>query len=299
MKTLFNIEFHETHQQQLSAFRALQQTHTSPQKQYALFQELVWHYYRHHKRNFAWRTHTTPYNVVVSEMMLQQTQAETVAGKFDPFITQFPNFATLATAPFHDVLLLWKGLGYNRRALALQKIATIVTDEYKGQLPQDPKTLETLPNIGKATAASIVTYAFNTPTTFIETNVRTVFIYFFFDGQTDISDAMLLPHVAATVDQENPRDWYYALMDYGVMLKKTVGNLCRLSKHYTKQSKFEGSDRQIRGMVLQALLDQPGVALDVLPALLAREPARVTKVIAELQTEGFVVTKDQLLWLTK
>lgn len=262
-----------------------------------LFQEIIWAYYQTHKRDFAWRQSTTPYHVTVSEIMLQQTQTHRVAGKFEAFIEQFPDFKALAQAPTGDVIRLWKGLGYNRRALALQKIAQIVTTTHSGSLPDDIATLESFPSIGKATARSIITYAFNRPTSFIETNVRTVFIYFFFQNKTMITDAMLEPLVAGTVDQVNPREWYYALMDYGVMLKKTVGNLSRASAHHTKQSRFEGSDRQVRGMILQALLDQPGIAPDALPTILAKEPARIEKIVATLCKESFVVSRNGLFFL--
>lgn len=262
-----------------------------------LFQELVWSYYHTNKRDFSWRTSTSPYHVTVSEIMLQQTQTYRVTGKFEAFVEAFPNFATLAQAPTSDVIRLWKGLGYNRRALALQKIAHRVTTEYSGILPDDIATLETFPSIGKATARSIVTYAFNRPTTFIETNVRSVFIYFFFVNKTMITDAMLEPLVAATVNHAQPREWYYALMDYGVMLKKTIGNTSRLSAHHTTQSPFQGSDRQIRGMILQVLLDQPGVAEAALPIILDKEPDRVANITAALYKEGFIVTRNGLMFL--
>lgn len=169
--------------------------------------------------------------------------------------------------------------------------------EHNGVLPNDITILETFPHIGKATARSIVTYAFNMPIAFIETNVRTVFIYFFFKNQTAVTDAMLEPLVAAAVDQADPRAWYYALMDYGVMLKKTVGNVSRLSAHYAKQSAFEGSDRQIRGMILQTLLDQPETPVKILPALLDKDPERVKKIVHDLEREGFIKDKNGILEL--
>ncbi|NDD53611.1 A/G-specific adenine glycosylase [bacterium] len=297
MNTIFDIAFNDEHAPLREAFHQAQQAAPASTAAIQAFRTLILHYYRHHKRDFAWRTHTTPYFVTVSEIMLQQTQTHRVAGKFEAFVQTLPDFATLAQAPTAEVIRLWKGLGYNRRALALQKIAQRVTDEFGGVLPTETTTLETFPSIGKATARSIITYAFNQPTTFIETNVRTVFIYFFFPNEAAVTDAQLEPLVAAAVDTHNPREWYYALMDYGVMLKKTVGNVSRLSAHYAKQSKFEGSDRQIRGMILQALLDQPGIPADALPMILAKEPARVAKILAGLMQEGFIVERNQLLWL--
>jgi len=261
------------------------------------FQKIMWEHYKQVGRKFAWRENITPYKVVVSEIMLQQTQTNRVIEKFDWFIKEFPDFKTLAQAPFDQVLKVWKGLGYNRRAMNLQKIAHIVVTDYKGQLPKSVEALEKFPGIGKATARSICAFAFDQPTEFIETNIRTVYIYFFLQGRTTIHDNDIMPFISATVDQNNPREWYYALMDYGVMLKKTVGNLCKQSKHYTKQSKFEGSDRQIRGMILQALLDNKKLSPDELFNKIDRENTRIEKMLQQLIDEGFVIQKKQMLEL--
>lgn len=262
------------------------------------FQELVYEYYQTSGRSFSWRTTITPYHVVVSEIMLQQTQTYRVAEKFDAFVSAFPSFKTLANAPFEEVLRLWKGLGYNRRALNLQKIAQHITVEFDQQLPSDPELLVKLPGIGKATASSICAFAFNKPTVFIETNIRTVFIYLFFNKENEIHDNDIIPLIAQTVDQTNPRAWYYALMDYGVMLKKTIGNFSRLSKHHTTQSTFKGSDRQIRGLILQALLDTPGVTEHLLIVRLNKEEGRVLKMLDQLKREGFIQQQGKLLLLS-
>lgn len=264
------------------------------------FQNIIYDYYKHHVRSFSWRTTISPYRVVVSEVMLQQTQTYRVAEKFDDFIEQFPSFQALANAPFEQVLRAWKGLGYNRRAMNLQKIASIVTEQHKGTLPNTPEILVTLPGIGPATASSICAFAFNSPTIFIETNIRTVFIYFFFRDVIDkpiVDDKELTPLINATVDQQQARQWYYALMDYGVMLKKTVGNLSRLSKHYTKQSKFNGSDRQIRGAILQAALDNPDLSMSNLFILLNKDHDRVRMITEQLVNEGFIRLIDNKIYL--
>lgn len=268
------------------------------------FRTIIYDYYKDNGRSFAWREQITPYRVVVSEIMLQQTQTDRVAPKFDLFIQQFPDFQTLAQAPFDHVLRFWKGLGYNRRAQALQKIARLIVDQYDGVLPDDPKILQEFPGIGPATASSIVAFAYNKPTIFIETNIRTVFIYTFFyheikQKNLTLADTLLLPLIAQTVDQLQARIWYYALMDYGVMLKKTVGNLNQLSKHYTKQSRFAGSDRQIRGKILQVLLDLPGIGYDDLVATLEEDPSRIARILDDLSQENFVRWIGNNLVLTK
>jgi len=253
------------------------------------FQHTILNYYQKEGRSFAWRNEQDPYKIVVSEVMLQQTQTFRVAPKYEAFILRFPDFASLAAAPLRDVLTAWQGLGYNRRGIALQKIAQKVVDEFSGNLPQDPEILVTFPGIGKATAASICAFAFNKPTVFVETNIRAVFIHFFFQGLDDITDKQILALVQQTLHTTDPRQWYYALMDYGVMLKKNIPNPSRKSAHHVQQSKFEGSHRQVRGMILKSLLQIPSIGIAEFEALLQRDQRVIEKALDELMHEGFVV----------
>ena len=261
------------------------------------FKKIIWDYYREHKRDFIWRDTHEPYHVVVSEIMLQQTQTHRVAQKFEQFIAQFPTFKDLAQATLRDVLLEWKGLGYNRRAMALHKIAQKVMQEYGGILPDDPELLIELPGIGPNTAGSICAFAFNKPTIFIETNIRSVFIFFFFKNRTEISDKEIMPLVEQAVDRDNPRQWYYALMDYGVMLKKNVVNPARCSAHYAVQSKFEGSERQIRAMILHTVTIHKALSLEQLITEVDREPERIMRNLHSLCKEGFVLKKKNVVKL--
>lgn len=252
------------------------------------FKEQIWAYYRANGRPFAWRHVEDPYQVVVSEIMLQQTQTYRVAPKYEAFMLLFPTWDALASASTHDLLCAWQGLGYNRRALALQAIAKRVVAEFDGKLPDDPEILVEFPGIGKATAGSICAFAFNQPTVFIETNIRAVFIHFFFNDQAEVRDDQLIPLVAQAVDHKNPREWYYALMDYGVMLKKSEPNPSRKSSHYTKQSRFEGSDRQIRGAIIRALTQHKSLTLQELVNVTGREPERVMVQVDALRKERFI-----------
>ncbi|HBY05850.1 MAG: HhH-GPD family protein [candidate division TM6 bacterium GW2011_GWE2_42_60] len=258
------------------------------QESVELFRTLIWEFYGKNSRDFVWRQTTDPYQIFVSEVMLQQTQTSRVAQKFPCFIETFPDFKTLANASCADVICAWQGLGYNRRALALHQAAKNIQDRFNGTLPQDPLLLDELPGIGPATAASICAFAFNMPTVFIETNIRTVFIAHFFPQDKVVSDQEIMPLVAQTVDKLEPRHWYYALMDYGVYLKKELGNASQKSKHYAKQSTFEGSERQIRGMILKALAKRTQITLDEFYTLIDREPSRIQKNLAELCFEGFL-----------
>lgn len=259
------------------------------------FQRQVYGYYSLHKRNFPWRDEVSPYNVFISEVMLQQTQAGTrTIEKFNAFIERFPDFNTLAEASLSDVLKLWQGLGYNRRALMLKKSAEIIVRDYGGNLPRTVEELDALPGIGYATACSISAFAFNEPVVFIETNVRTVFIHHFFPGRTDVADNELFPLVERALDRDNPGKWYSALMDYGTSLKKSVGNESRRSKHYTKQPAFEGSDRQIRGEILRLLSSQEFLDSKNL-SLYGADPDRMQAVIGSLVKEGLIVREGMFL----
>ncbi|WP_207231398.1 HhH-GPD family protein [Methanofollis fontis] len=236
----------------------------------------------------AWRETTDPYRIFVSEVMLQQTQVERVKSKYPGFISRFPDFASLAAAETADILDEWQGLGYNRRALALRGAAQEVMERFSGQLPGEVRDLESLPGIGHATASSIAAFAFNRPTVFIETNIRRVFIHFFFRDEDGISDAEILPLVEMTVDRKHPREFYWGIMDYGTMLKKRYPNPNRRSASYSRQSRFEGSDRQVRGRILRILLETGVSEPGALYAGAGVDPEKGKQILERLKKEGFV-----------
>ena len=221
--------------------------------------------------------------------MLQQTQVDRVTEKFTQFIGFFPTVFSLAQAPLDKVLSAWQGLGYNRRAIALREAARIIVKDHRGVIPGEPELLKTLPGIGPATAASIAAFAFNRPTIFLETNLRTVLIHHFFPDRDAVHDEEILPIAEAALDRRNPRKWYSALMDYGTMLKKKHGNLSRRSVGYKKQSPFQGSKRQLRGMILRSLIDGKDTGVQVLARKLQRDPAEVREQLDALSAEGLLV----------
>jgi len=257
-----------------------------------LFRGLILAHYRAHGRDLPWRQTTDPYRILVSEIMLQQTQVERVAVKYREFLERFPDFESLAHAPKSEVLLAWQGLGYNRRAIALQGAAQRVVEEYGGRLPADIETLATFPGIGKATAAAICAYAFNMPVVYIETNIRRIFIHFFFQDREGVRDDEILPLVERALDRENPREWYSALMDYGTVLKKRTTNPNRRSASYTRQSRFEGSDRQVRGRILALVLEEGRVTEEEVVLRVCEEPGRVRRILGDLAREGFVAEDE-------
>ena len=253
------------------------------------FRKIVLAYYRDQGRDLAWRRTTDPYRILVSEIMLQQTQVERVTEKFPLFIAAFPDFPALAQAPLGEVLAVWQGMGYNRRAIFLQKCARRIIEEFDGVLPQEPEILKTFPGIGRATAASICAFAFNQPVVFIETNIRRVFIHFFFGDSPAVDDAEILLLVKKTLYRKDPRTWYNALMDMGTDLRTMVENPNRRSRHYTKQTVFEGSDRKIRGSIIRILLAHEHMTQNAIAQKVTEEPGRVTRILTDLQEEGFIV----------
>lgn len=263
-------------------------------------------------RDLPWRHTCDPYAIWISEVMLQQTQVARVDGRWQRWLRRFPNVAVLADADAADVLEEWQGLGYNRRALSLHKAAQIL-DKNGGVMPEDERELVALPGIGPATAAGIRAFAHNLPGVYLETNVRTVFLHELFPEAEGVPDSALTPLVAATCPKDDadphddPRTWYYALLDYGAYLKQTIPNPSRRSRTHSKQSKFEGSHRQKRAEVLRILLaarpnslsfDELSGALDEQEISEGRAPvasSELQDVLSELVREGFC-TEENEMW---
>lgn len=217
------------------------------------FREVVWQKADELFRPMPWRDDTRPYYVLVSEIMLQQTQVDRVVPKFEAFIAAFPDVAALANASLADVLKLWSGLGYNRRAKFLHEAARKITQDFEGEFPTTREDLISLPGVGENTAGALLAYSFNRPSIFIETNVRTVYFHHFFEDASEVSDRELRAVVEQTVDKEHPREWYWGLMDYGSFLKRQGAGRIDKSRHYKKQSALKGSVREVRGQILKQL----------------------------------------------
>jgi A/G-specific adenine glycosylase len=257
------------------------------------FQAEVMEFYKTKGRhNLEWRLWIDPYRVVISEVMLQQTQVSRVSTLYPTFIEKFPDFAALAVSSQTKLLAAWQGMGYNRRALNLQKFAVRIIEEFDGVLPNDPLVLATFPGIGPATSCSIAAFAFNHPVVFIETNIRRVFIHYFFSDTAVVDDRDIIPLVEACFLPNKSREWYWALMDLGASLKTSVFNPNRRSRQYAKQSSFEGSNRQIRGALLRLLLSGTTADSTVLSDIVGYAPDRVAGILTEMCCEGFFVQEE-------
>ena len=254
----------------------------------AAFRQLIYQHYYSNGRELPWRETYDPYAILVSEIMLQQTQVDRVREKYREFLASFPGFEQLARAELSRVLSVWQGLGYNRRAVSLRLCAQTVVERFAGVLPEKIGDLESLPGIGPYTARAVAAFAFGEPTAFIETNIRSVFIHHFFADGEAVRDSEILPLVELTLDREKPREWYYALMDFGAMLKKTRSNPGRLSAHHVRQSPFRGSNREQRSQLLRSILAAPGTSEAELIGALAAEAASVSKNLEQLEREGVI-----------
>ncbi len=258
-------------------------------KKQEAFIHTVQTFYREEGRHYLpWRKTKDPYRILLSEVMLQQTQVDRVIPKYTAFLKQFPTVKALATAELADVLRAWQGLGYNRRGKFLHQCAQAVLREHQGRLPNAEAELRALPGIGAYTASAVCAFAYNKPVVLIETNVRSVFLHHFLKGKDLVSDREILPLIERTLLETDVRSWYYALMDYGSYIKKTYGNPNHRSLHYTKQSPFKGSTREIRGEILSLLLIRPYTRKELHQALSPREDIVIDAQMVQLEKEELI-----------
>ena len=235
-----------------------------------------------------WRETDDAYPILVSEVMLQQTQVSRVLPAYERFLAAFPDPDALAATPLEVVLREWQGLGYNRRAVRLKQSAETIAAEHGGRVPRSYDELVALPGIGPTTAAGVMAFAYGEPHVYIETNVRAALLHDFFPKDDDVPDTRLVPAFEATMDRDDPRTWLYALMDYGAHLKRTMPNPSRRSRHYARQSQFEGSRRQKRSRLLRAVMDGIDTP-DELACAVDLEPSEAEGILEELAAEGFLV----------
>lgn len=255
----------------------------------AAFRERVYAHYRDHGRHdLPWRRTCDPYAILVSEVMLQQTQVSRVAPYYEEWMERFPTPEALVAAPLEAVLRMWQGLGYNRRAVALVRAAGEIVSVYGGSMPREREALLALPGVGPATAAGVLAFAFGEPDLYLETNVRAVFLHEFFADAEGVPDRAILPLLEQTLERDDPRTWYWALLDYGAHLKRVHPNPSRRSRHHVRQSPFEGSHRQLRARLLRAVMELPGSTSEQLAAGFGEDVDRAEGALAGLVREGFL-----------
>lgn len=260
-------------------------------KEIRKFQKTVLaHWKKHGRHDLPWRKTRDPYKILVSEVMLQQTQVPRVLEKYKEFLEEFPTVFVLSHASLRDVLTVWSGLGYNRRGKFLHDAAKVISNRHRGSV-KDATAGGKIPGIGPYTRAAVRVFAFDEPHTLLETNVRAAFIHHFFPDQDRVSDKKLIPLMEEAAADQDPREWHWALMDYGVHLKKLHKNPSRRSASYTKQSKFEGSPRQLRGAILRELNASAKTESDIYlktSGTIYMKKAPLKTALASLKKDGLV-----------
>jgi A/G-specific adenine glycosylase len=265
------------------------------------FRAAVYSFYEKEGRSFPWRETLDPWGILVSEIMLQQTQTGRVVPYWERWMEKWPRPGDLHSASLEEVLREWSGLGYNRRARYLKECAGVITGKYGGRVPEERAELEKLPGIGAYTAGAVSCFAWNKPVVFIETNIRVVMIHFFFEGKREIRDAEILPLLKTYLDREEPRKWYWALMDYGAVLKKLIPNPGRRGAHYRRQSGFRGSFRELRGSLIRALVSRGPAGLEELGRLpeIGRDKKDIYRALKALEKESMVAEEGGIYRITE
>lgn len=220
------------------------------QKQIREFQTNIFVWWKKNKRDLPWRHTHDPYKIMVSEVMLQQTQVSRVLAGYREFIERYPTVKVLAKASTSDVVKIWKGMGYNRRALYLKQAARAVVDRYGGTFPKSEKELVKLPGLGTYTARAILVFAYRQNTACVDTNIRQIITHYFFDEKPQKPSI-----IQAVADQLLPLgkswEWHQALMDFGALEL----NVSRVTYHVSRKKTipFRQSNRFYRGRIIDRL----------------------------------------------
>lgn len=251
------------------------------------FRRTIWSFWRKNRRDFPWRTTRDPYAILVSEVMLQQTQTDRVVPKFGAFLKTFPTVRALARASLGDVLKAWQGLGYNRRARMLHACARELVERHAGVVPEDPEILTQLSGVGPYTARAVCVFAFQQARPMIETNIRRVYMHHFFSGRMGVPDRELLPVIEQTMSTRRPHEWFAALMDYGAFLARSIDNPNKRSAGYVIQKPFRGSLREMRGKILRLMTERRSLSIQALHHEL-NDHMHFTRALSALQQEGFI-----------
>ncbi len=253
-------------------------------QQIGLFRKKIFDFYRLHGRSFPWRESTDRYAVMISEIMLQQTQAERVVSKYNAWLYRFPDVDSLASASLKDVLFHWSGLGYNSRGQRLQTCAKIIMERFDGVVPTTPELLKTLPGIGDYSSRSIPVFADNFDAAAVDTNIRRVIIHEFALPE-DSSKPTIQYAAELLLPKGQSREWHNALMDYGSLhlTSRKTG-----IRPLTRQTKFQGSKRWYRGQLLKELVASEAVFLEEIEAKYGSCPWGLQEIINGLVGEGLV-----------
>jgi A/G-specific adenine glycosylase len=251
------------------------------------FQKKVFSFYRKYGRELPWRKTTDPYKILLSELMLQQTQVNRVILYYEKWISRWPTIHALASASLAEVLQAWMGLGYNTRAINLHKAARKIVTKFGNDVLEAMKQYKEIPGVGRYTSQAVQIFSTNANLVTVDTNIRRIFIKEF-NLPEKVSDKALWELAERCLPRGKSRDWHNALMDYGALFltaKKTG------IKPKTQQSKFEGSDRQIRARILRCLLKEK-MSLSELEKTVRIEQIRLRQILDKMMNEKIIMKKN-------
>jgi len=258
-----------------------------PAEKIIQFQEKVFSFYQRHKRDLPWRKTTNPYKILLSELMLQQTQVNRVVPYYEKWIERWPTIDALASASMPEVLQMWMGLGYNRRAVHLHTTARTIVAQFGSDVLQAMKQYKGLLGIGRYTSQAVQIFSTNTDLVTVDTNIRRILIREFHLPAT-VADTELWVLAEYCLPMGKSRDWHNALMDYGALYltaRKTD------IKPRTQQSRFEGSDRQVRAQILRCLLQQ-SMSLSEIAETLHLRRERLQLILEKMMHENIIVKRN-------
>ncbi len=258
----------------------------------AQLRSTVLEWYRPRRHAYAWRRgRQSAYRTLVSEVMLQQTQAARVEPIFEAFVGRYPDVGALAGASRADVLRSWAGLGYNRRGVALHDAARAIARDHAGRVPRAQDALRRLPGVGPYTAAAVASIGYGEPTAAVDTNVRRICARVIHGAEPDeISGERLARDAQDLLDPSAPGDWNQALMDLGRVFCRPAPrcDACPLAPRCRfradgrtgrpsgrRQSPFEGSARQVRGAVVEVLRSLRSASAEALAERTGHRPRAI------------------------
>lgn len=259
------------------------------QKKVKEFQHTIFSWWEKNKRDLPWRRTHDPYRIFISEIMLQQTQVSRVLPKYQEFLDLFPTVSALAQASPAGVLRVWKGLGYNRRALYMLKTARIIRDKYNGHFPSRYELLITLPGMGVYTARALLVFAYKQDVAMVDTNIRQIITHFFF-RDTPQRPAVIQSAADALVPKGKSWEWHQALMDYGALAMSNAK--CQMINKKKKSIPFRESNRFYRGRIIDQLRlgnTSRSALIGDFQKRYAKSRAFLSAVISGLEHDGLLV----------
>lgn len=286
-------------------------------KQVTQFQNLILDWFATNQRDLPWRHTHDPYAVMVSEVMLQQTQVDRVKNYWPAWLDRWPTFENLANAPTADIIRAWAGLGYNRRAVNLKRAAEFILKEGSFTYFDTLAKLQTIPGIGPGTAGALMNFVWNIDTPFLEVNIKRILQRLAIGPETIngwAKDKELMEVAKAVLPANKARIWPHALMDFGALACRPNDPFCEtcplgkilppkrlLDKskpstlHPKPSIKFETTNRYWRGQILKALHTQSQSVSNLYRELLKLNPElapnRFKQLANDLKQDGLIIIK--------